>query len=102
MPNDGSLGGAPKGSDGGSYTCSSPFTPEPLPQAKSKSGLKLLDLIDKFFLRKSHSKPATVVSYKNTAKDASHFLGNRSFKTSKYPTSQGFKNICQRRMRQRQ
>jgi site-specific recombinase XerD len=53
-----------------------PFTPEPLPHAKSKTGLKFLDLIDKFFLLKSHSKPATVVSYKNTAKEASHFLGN--------------------------
>jgi integrase len=54
----------------------SPFTPEPLPHAKSKTGLKFLDLIDKFFLLKSHSKPATVVSYKNTAKETSHFLGN--------------------------
>lgn len=52
------------------------FLPEPMPQAKSKSGLKLLDLIDKFFLLKSHSKPATVVSYKNVAKEASRFLGN--------------------------
>lgn len=29
------------------------YNTEPLPQAKSKSGLKLLDLIDKFFLLKS-------------------------------------------------
>lgn len=43
------------------------YTPEPLPQAKSKTGLKLMDLIDKFFLLKSHSKPATVVAYKNVA-----------------------------------
>lgn len=52
------------------------YSPEPLPQAKSKSGLKLLDLIDKFFLLKSHSKPATVVAYKNVAKEAAQFLGN--------------------------
>jgi len=53
-----------------------PYTPEPLPQAKSKTGLKLMDLIDKFFLLKSHSKPATVVAYKNVAKETAHFLGN--------------------------
>lgn len=52
------------------------FTPEPLPQTKSKTGLKLLDLIDEFFLLKSHSKPATVIAYKNVAKAASYFLGN--------------------------
>jgi integrase len=53
-----------------------PYSPELLPQAKSKTGLKLMDLIDKFFLLKSHSKPATVVAYKNVAKETAHFLGN--------------------------
>lgn len=52
------------------------YTPEPIPKAKSKDGLKLLDLIDKFFIIKSHSKPATVIAYKNVAKEASEFLGN--------------------------
>lgn len=53
-----------------------PYTPETLPVAKSKNGLKLIDLIDKFFLLKSHSKPATVVSYKNVAIETAKFLGN--------------------------
>lgn len=51
-------------------------TPEQLPVQRSKTGLKLSDLIDKFFLLKSHSKPSTVVAYKNVAKEAAHFLGN--------------------------
>lgn len=52
------------------------YSPAPLPLAKSKTGLKMSDLIDKFFLLKSHSKPATVIAYKNVAKEASHFLNN--------------------------
>lgn len=57
-------------------TAPAPYIPEPLPIQRSKSGLKLMDLIDKFFIIKSHSKPSTVVAYKNAAKEAASFLGN--------------------------
>lgn len=43
------------------------------PQVK---GLKLIELVDKFFLLKSHLKPATVQSYKNTALEFQKFLKN--------------------------
>ena len=47
--------------------------PAPVQQVK---GLKLIELVDKFFLLKSHLKPATVQSYKNTALEFQKFLKN--------------------------
>lgn len=47
--------------------------PEPAPVVK---GLKMIELVDKFFLLKSHLKPATVQSYKNTALEFQKFLKN--------------------------
>lgn len=43
------------------------------PQAR---GLKLFPLLDKFFLLKTHLKPATVAAYKNTITEFSGFLKN--------------------------
>lgn len=49
--------------------------PEPAPVQQVK-GLKMIELVDKFFLLKSHLKPATVQSYKNTALEFQKFLKN--------------------------
>ena len=48
-------------------------TAAPAPVSK---GLKLLDLLDKFFLLKSHLKQATVMSYKGTMEEFKDFLKN--------------------------
>lgn len=45
-------------------------------QTQQVKGLKLIELVDKFFLLKSHLKPATVQSYKNTALEFQKFLKN--------------------------
>lgn len=42
----------------------------------TQSGLRLLQLLDKFFLLKSHLTPATVTSYKNTINEFAKFLKN--------------------------
>lgn len=47
----------------------------------TQKGLKLLDLLDKFFLLKSHLKPATVLSYKNTIEEFKQFLKNPFIQT---------------------
>lgn len=49
--------------------------PEPAPVQQVK-GLKLIDLVDKFFLLKSQLKPATVQAYKNVAIEFQAFLKN--------------------------
>ena len=49
--------------------------PEPAPAVQVK-GLKMIELVDKFFLLKSHLKPATVQAYKNTALEFQKFLKN--------------------------
>lgn len=49
--------------------------PAPVPQPEVK-GLKMIELVDKFFLLKSHLKPATVQSYKNVAIEFQKFLKN--------------------------
>ena len=49
--------------------------PEPAPAVQGK-GLKMIELVDKFFLLKSHLKSATVQSYKNTALEFQKFLKN--------------------------
>lgn len=48
---------------------------EPAQQPQAK-GLKLIDLVDKFFLLKSQLKPATVQAYKNVAIEFQKFLKN--------------------------
>ncbi|MBR8150493.1 phage integrase SAM-like domain-containing protein [Burkholderia vietnamiensis] len=45
-------------------------------QNPSKNGLKLPDLVDKFFQLKKQLKPSTVLAYKNTAKEFAQFLSN--------------------------
>lgn len=45
-------------------------------RAKQAKGLKLIDLVDKFFLLKSQLKPATVQAYKNVAIEFQAFLKN--------------------------
>jgi hypothetical protein len=42
----------------------------------TQKGLKVLDLLDKFFLLKSRLKPATVLAYKNTMEEFRTFLKN--------------------------
>ena len=42
----------------------------------TEKGLKLLELLDKFFLLKSQLKPATILSYKNTIGEIKDFLKN--------------------------
>ena len=42
----------------------------------TEKGLKLLELLDKFFLLKSQLKPATILSYKNTIGEFKDFLKN--------------------------
>lgn len=42
----------------------------------AEKGLKLLELLDKFFLLKAQLKPATVLSYKNTIGEFKDFLKN--------------------------
>lgn len=49
--------------------------PEPA-QPQQAKGLKLIELVDKFFLLKSHLKPATVQAYKNVAIEFQKFLRN--------------------------
>lgn len=49
--------------------------PTPVPQQQLK-GLKLIDLVDKFFLLKSHLKPSTVQAYRNVAIEFKTFLNN--------------------------
>ena len=46
------------------------------PFLKQKVGLRLPDLIERFFRLKSHLKPATVASYKQTVNQFAGFLGN--------------------------
>ncbi len=48
---------------------------EPL-QVQAGKGLKMIELVDKFFLLKSQLKPATVQAYKNTAIEFQEFLKN--------------------------
>ena len=50
--------------------------PTPAPQQAQPKGLKLLELVDKFFLLKSQLKPATVQAYKNVAIEFQIFLKN--------------------------
>ena len=50
------------------------LAPEPA-QVQAK-GLKMIELVDKFFLLKSHLKSATVQAYKNTALEFQKFLKN--------------------------
>lgn len=45
-------------------------------QTPPEKGLRLMELVDKFFLLKSHRKEATVIAYKNTAQEFSDFLSN--------------------------
>lgn len=49
--------------------------PSVVPPATEK-GLKLQDLLDKFFMLKSHLKPATAMSYKSTIGELAKFLKN--------------------------
>lgn len=49
---------------------------EPAPIPQQAKGLKLIELVDKFFLLKSHLKPATVEAYKNKALEFQKFLRN--------------------------
>ena len=48
----------------------------------TQSGLRLLQLLDKFFLLKSHLTPATVTSYKNTINEFAKFLKTQSSQIS--------------------
>lgn len=50
--------------------------PEPSAQNTVKSGLKLLEVLDKLFLLRKNLSPATVMSYRNTITDLSKFLKN--------------------------
>ena len=50
--------------------------PKPEPAPVQVKGLKLIDLVDKFFLLKSNLKPATVQAYKNSAIQFQKFLKN--------------------------
>ncbi|OXI48265.1 hypothetical protein CFB84_04780 [Burkholderia aenigmatica] len=42
----------------------------------TQKGLRLMELLDKFFILKSHLTQATVISYKNTIQEFSSFLKN--------------------------
>ena len=46
------------------------------PTEAQTTGLRLPSLLDKFFLLKTHLKPATVAAYKNTIAEFSRFLKN--------------------------
>ena len=50
--------------------------PSPEPAQVQGKGLKMIELVDKFFLLKSHLKSATVQAYKNTALEFQKFLKN--------------------------
>lgn len=50
--------------------------PAPEPAPAQVKGLKMIELVDKFFLLKSHLKSSTVQAYKNTALEFQKFLKN--------------------------
>ena len=50
--------------------------PAPAPAPAQEQGLKLMGLVDKYFLLKSHLLPATAQSYKNCCQEFQDFLKN--------------------------